>query len=109
MTTTTSTPKTTLSGSNSIPSIATQQLVVNAPHTIAQERFSNMTASPKKVAIISSTTSLKNGATVYVYRTLQNGKTIKVGVVHVKNGSINYAVRQKGEYSFSTKNNKTHK
>lgn len=91
-------PSTTQSGY--IPAIST---LPSSNPAITQDRFDKKVADLKKSKTLTTTTTLKKGTQVIVYRVLLSGKQVKVGTVRVFNGKITYIAKTPGKYILTQK------
>ena len=70
---------------------------------ISQESFDVSKEVFGKSKKISSTTTLKNGTKIVVYRISLKGKEIQIGTTKVVGGNIKYTIPTKGKYIFVVK------
>ncbi len=88
------TPSTTQSGSTPIISTPTPSSNLE----ITQDHFDKKSADLKKSKALTTTTTLKKGTQIIVYRVLPSGKQVKVATVKVTSGNITYITKIPGKY-----------
>ena len=91
-------PSTTQSGS-----VVASPIVTASNPAITQDHFDKKAADLKKSKTLTTTTTLKKGTQVIVYRVLPSGKQVKVGTVRVFNGKITYIAKTPGKYILTQK------
>lgn len=83
------------------------QLVIVTPSSnpnITQDIFVQKSTDFKKSKVIITTTTLKKGTMINVFRVLPNGKSIKVGTTRVlSNGKIRFITKTTGTFNFVQK------
>ena len=87
------TPSTTQSGS-----VVSSPIATSSNPEITQDRFDKKVVDLKKSKVLTTTTTLKKGTQIIVYRVLPSGKQVKVGTVRVFNGKITYITKIPGKY-----------
>ena len=93
-------------GSTQYESTAVQLAIVtpSSNPNIAQDTFVRKDLKLKKLKVMTTTTTLKKGTTINVFRVLPNGKSIKVGTTKVlPNGEIRFPTKIAGTYKLEQK------
>jgi hypothetical protein len=88
----------TLTTTQSGSTVTTSVTATSSNPSITQDNFDKKVADLKKSKVLTTTTTLKKGTQIIVYRVLPNGKQVKVATVKVTNGKITYITKIPGKY-----------